>query len=404
MKRLLLLSVASLLSLASLDAPAMASRNATGKLTPDQLANLPDNANYVSGGESVDRAVSPEVLTAIANMPTTDGQAVYGRYTAFGEDVAPDAHIVDTEALKAKNDLDGVVDTLTKSASPQAAFALEALKGSRELMKGWTAPVPQGDRKGGSQLAFMKGTSSDVAAVAKNDAEQLAIMRLRQFPRANASVTTTRTAEKEWTEPALATVVTGVVAYLAYDLEMERLEQENEGKLTAAAMEEEDKAAAAVGAPAPVRTEPSDAAAYVAKTYPGVRLGGANDGPASERSLWKPASDNDGNLVVVLPHSAMGKIISMTVGGEKQGVGSIGNKWRPHIRFSKPGGAYAGQTFTIQAESGTWAGTAPGAKRTEPLPMTKTGAAIPVSQMPVGPGTSTPGAEVPAGQGEPVAP
>lgn len=130
-------------------------------------------------------------------------------------------------------------------------------------------------------------------------------------------------------------------------------------------------------------------AARVAAMYPGMRLGGGNDGAASERSLWKPASDNSGDLVVVLPHSAMGKILSMTVGGETVAPDSIGNGWRPHLRFSKPGGAYSGP-FTIRTSEGDWTGTAPGGKRTEPIPMKKVSGPLSVSDIQAG-AVSTPG-------------
>ena len=124
----------------------------------------------------------------------------------------------------------------------------------------------------------------------------------------------------------------------------------------------------------------STPAARVAAMYPGLRLGGGNEGAASERSLWKPVSDSNGKLAVVLPHSAMGKIISMTIDGETVRPDSIGNGWRPHLRFSKPGSAYSG-AFRIETSEGAWTGTAPGGKRTEPIPMQKASGPLKVSDM-----------------------
>lgn len=372
---------------------AQRNAGANARLQPEALAILASNrVAYVAGGESVQVAVTPEVLTALAGKSVPDSSAgAYFRYTQFGRDSAPDAPVVDSYALEAKNDVGAIIDKLQKSKSPEAAAAAMLAGQLKGSMDKWSEPVPQGDRSGGNQLVAFTGASKDAADVAQTDAENITAMRVHERGRANAARTTTRTEKIEYTDAAFSNATDVAEAWIAADLEKERMEQEREGKITAAKMVEEDKAAADVGAPLPPRPSPSAAAAYVAATYPGLRLGGGNDGAASQSSLWKPVSDSDGNLVVVLPHSAMGKIFSMTVGGDTVAPSSIGNGFRPNLRFPRPGGAYTGP-FSIKAESGTWTGTSPGGKRTEPIPMTKSGAAIPVSEMPK--------PEVPAGQGE----
>lgn len=391
MKRLPLLTLASLL-FASINAPAMASRNSTPAITPEQLANAPEAGQLIQGGAQAGNGLwaGPVMQSAVSGR-VVNAQAELVAAISFGEDVAPDAPVIDTAAIEGKNNLDAAIKALSASKNPQAAAAAAmagpALKALETAMK----PVPQGDRKGAQGIFLMRGDSDDVRNYGESLNESIAAIRLKQQPRANVSETTTRTEKIEYTDSAVSNLTDTAEAWIAADLEKERMEQDREGKITAAKMEEEDKAAAAVGAPLPARTAPSSAAAYVAETYPGLRLGGGNDGPASQSSLWKPASDSDGNLVVVLPHSAMGKIESMTVGGDTVRPSSIGNGFRPNLRFPRPGAAYTGP-FSIKAESGTWTGTSPGGKRTEPLPMTKTAAAIPVSEMPK--------PEVPAGQGE----
>lgn len=72
-----------------------------------------------------------------------------------------------------------------------------------------------------------------------------------------------------------------------------------------------------------------------------THFGGGNEGyGVSEAFLWKPASDNDGKLVIITPHSAI--LRGVRVDGETQTKLSIGNGWRAHYRFSKPGSAYSG--------------------------------------------------------------
>ncbi|MBM3460513.1 MAG: hypothetical protein FJX76_00235 [Armatimonadetes bacterium] len=104
-------------------------------------------------------------------------------------------------------------------------------------------------------------------------------------------------------------------------------------------------------------------------------LGGANDpnnekpaadagaapaagGPASPKGptianpdapagfLWKPTSDSDGNLVILLPPNYAGKVQSVRVlspDGQVLDEGKfsgVGNGDRPHFRFKKPGASF----------------------------------------------------------------
>ena len=76
----------------------------------------------------------------------------------------------------------------------------------------------------------------------------------------------------------------------------------------------------------------------------------APDGPAVSSQvvsdfLWKPNSDSDGNLVVLLKPSSTAKV---TVNGEEGRDGGVGNGGRAHARFNKPGCAY-GPVATVKA-------------------------------------------------------
>lgn len=333
MKRILiLLSVLSVLSVCSPPAQAMASRNPNSKLTSEQLANLPDNANYVAGGESVDRAVTPEVLTKIAEITTADGQAVYGRYTAFGEDVAPDRPLVDSSALEAKNDIAGIVDKLNKSGSPQAAAALQALNPVVGMMKDWAAPVPQGDRKGGSQLSFMKGDSADVAQVAKNDADQLAAMRLRQQARANAAQTITRTEKVEFTDIAVSNIVAGVTALgeMYFSTEALRI----------AAEENETAIDPVTSAPIPTPVVDNGDGTISATSQEG-----------DQNLLVKPVGNN-GGIVILLPAKFNNTITSVTLAGKPLKFSAVANGNRSHWRGDKCS-TYGDNAKLVFVSSGT---------------------------------------------------
>ena len=77
-----------------------------------------------------------------------------------------------------------------------------------------------------------------------------------------------------------------------------------------------------------------------------THFGGGNEGyGVSEALLWKPVSDNTGKLVIITPHGAI--LGGVRVDGEAQTKLSIGNGWRAHYRFSKPGSAYSGNVEFI---------------------------------------------------------
>lgn len=82
--------------------------------------------------------------------------------------------------------------------------------------------------------------------------------------------------------------------------------------------------------------------------------------------LWKPVSDSNGNLVVLLPSQYNGKVSSVSVNGERGSFSGIANGNRTHWRFSKPGAAYGSNArvvATTSAGNASW--TVPnGAART----------------------------------------
>ena len=72
--------------------------------------------------------------------------------------------------------------------------------------------------------------------------------------------------------------------------------------------------------------------------------------------LWKPVSENNGRLVVLIPARLLAD--ACTVGTEKgAGVGRH-NGNREHFRFSKPGSAYGRNVLVVSyyqgAETGRW--------------------------------------------------
>ncbi len=73
-----------------------------------------------------------------------------------------------------------------------------------------------------------------------------------------------------------------------------------------------------------------------------------------EQFLWKPASENDGRLVVLLPSSLRGQVTSCTISGPSFGTeqgrfaGDTHNGYRPHYRFNRAGSGY-GSDITVRA-------------------------------------------------------
>jgi hypothetical protein len=77
--------------------------------------------------------------------------------------------------------------------------------------------------------------------------------------------------------------------------------------------------------------------------------------------LWKPTSDKNGDLVILLPKKLTGKAQEVRVlspdGKKTLGKGrysGVGNGDREHFRFSKPGSAYPDKAIVyIKLEDGT---------------------------------------------------
>ena len=77
--------------------------------------------------------------------------------------------------------------------------------------------------------------------------------------------------------------------------------------------------------------------------------------------LWKPVSESDGKLVVLLPTSLTGKVLGVRVldsdGKSVLATGrfsSVANGNREHFRFSKPGDSFpAGAIVEIELKDGT---------------------------------------------------
>jgi hypothetical protein len=82
--------------------------------------------------------------------------------------------------------------------------------------------------------------------------------------------------------------------------------------------------------------------------------------------LWKPVSENDGKLVILLPQSLTGKIRSASIHSSlpprsenmiENGrfSGDTHNENRAHFRFSKPGSSYPDNTYVVaQLNDGTY--------------------------------------------------
>ena len=117
----------------------------------------------------------------------------------------------------------------------------------------------------------------------------------------------------------------------------ERIAAENAANQPAPAASDNNDGAT----PSPAPTTP------VAKpTAPVVNTGGGGG------FLWKPVSDSNGNLVVLLPSQYNGKVKSVSVNGEQGSFSGIANGNRSHWRFSKPGAAYGANARVVAATSG----------------------------------------------------
>ena len=102
----------------------------------------------------------------------------------------------------------------------------------------------------------------------------------------------------------------------------------------------------------PTPEPPAPPAADNPSPAPAPDNGGLPAG-SSNTFLWKPVSESNGNLVILLPAIYRGRVQSTTISGS---FGSetgrfhtdTHNGFRPHFRFSRPGAAY-GSNITVQA-------------------------------------------------------
>jgi hypothetical protein len=86
----------------------------------------------------------------------------------------------------------------------------------------------------------------------------------------------------------------------------------------------------------------------------------ASSGGGGGGFLWKPVSEGDGNLVVLLPASMRGQVAAVYIqkGGSTVESGRFSgdthNGGRPHYRFSQPGAGYgSGLTLVAVLKDGT---------------------------------------------------
>ena len=95
----------------------------------------------------------------------------------------------------------------------------------------------------------------------------------------------------------------------------------------------------------------------------GVQVRPANDGQYAG-FLWKPKSESNGNLVVLLPTQLRGRVSSAnlhTANSTSQDtlievgrfVGDTHNGNRPHFRFLESGGTYGSVWVIAETEEGT---------------------------------------------------
>jgi hypothetical protein len=89
------------------------------------------------------------------------------------------------------------------------------------------------------------------------------------------------------------------------------------------------------------------------------KAGGPDDGAPSETFLWKPKSESDGNLVVLLPSSESARSVTISGPNVNQTVnkggrnGKRANGQREHFRFGQSGESMKGPVqVTVQTENG----------------------------------------------------
>lgn len=96
--------------------------------------------------------------------------------------------------------------------------------------------------------------------------------------------------------------------------------------------------------------------ANVAKQRANNAQSSGSSGGGGGSFVWKPQSESNGRLVVLLPASYAG-VQSITVvgsgGRESASRSAIANGGRPHYRFSRSGGAY-GHNITVTGGGRLW--------------------------------------------------
>lgn len=122
-----------------------------------------------------------------------------------------------------------------------------------------------------------------------------------------------------------------------------------EAQSTAPVAEPQQSAAAPQDQARPASQDQAAAQPSAAKSAP------AASGPSSGGFLWKPVSEGDGNLVVLLPSQYRGRVSQTAVLNASGQVIEVGrfagdthNGNRPHYRFSMPGAGF-GSKVTVAA-------------------------------------------------------
>ena len=133
----------------------------------------------------------------------------------------------------------------------------------------------------------------------------------------------------------------------------------------------EAKAAAAAPAAAATTNSSSSSSTPKSTSSSSSSSGGSSSSSSGSGSgpsggfVWKPISESNGKLAVILPASYV-NVTSIRISGarsESSSRSAIANGGRPHFRFSMPGAAY-GKNITVSGGGRTWR-IADGSKRVE---------------------------------------
>ena len=131
------------------------------------------------------------------------------------------------------------------------------------------------------------------------------------------------------------------------------------------------EAKAAAAAPAPAATSSSSTSAAPKSTSSSSSSSGNSSSSSGSGSgpsggfVWKPVSESNGKLAVILPASYV-NVTSIRISGarsESASRSAIANGGRPHFRFSMPGAAY-GKNITVSGGGRSWR-IADGSKRVD---------------------------------------